>query len=78
MKKSSQSIFTKIKKYSRIFNKTAVKIQTSILLTLIFFLIITPLSTMQKLLKKKSFKKQSFWQKIQQSNPELQDFYKQY
>jgi hypothetical protein len=59
-------------------NKKIIKIQVWIFLTLIYYLVITPIGFFQNLLKKKNVYRNTYWQKIDNHESDIKDYYKQY
>ncbi|MDP3888705.1 MAG: hypothetical protein Q8Q24_01535 [bacterium] len=68
----------KIKKYIKAFNKKLVKIQVALLLTLAYFVLVIPLGFFQKISRKKVSKRGTYWQDIEITNPNIEDFSRQF
>jgi hypothetical protein len=68
----------KIKQYFLRFSKFIAKIQTAIILFLVYYLVIMPLGLARKIIKEKHQNRVSYWEKIPLKKLTLKDYYKQY
>lgn len=70
-------MFKKIKKVSKTINRKVTKIQVNILLTIIYFVTVTPLGLLKNLLKKTN-SQDTYWKKVSVVSLKIEDHYKQY
>lgn len=66
-----------LKEYINKTSKKIIKIQTTIIIFLIYYLIITPISFIQKLFTKE-IKDNTYWEKVKTEKKLFNDWYKQY
>lgn len=70
---------SKVKKVFQAFNKRVARVQAMILLSIIFFAVLTPLALVKRFLSKTAPKTQpTYWQKIETAEPAMEDLSKQY